>query len=118
MKKSIIKRTNIACLMAIVICFTVMSTSYPSAASDDYTNLMKLTTDSEDVRMDAQDLAFLLATHGFDAEPKDGYVIVKLDEMVYKMTPNGAKPGLADTLIIDRKAASADASYAPEPQNG
>jgi len=63
-----IKRTNSACLVAIVFCFAVMSMSYPSAA-DDYTDLMKLIADSEDVRIDAQDLAFLLVTHGFNAEP-------------------------------------------------
>ena len=42
-------------------------------------------------------------THGFDAVPKEGYVIVKLDDVVYKMTPNGVEPGLADILIEDSK---------------
>ena len=97
-----IKRMNSTCMMAIIFCFAVMSMSYPSAA-DDYTDLMKLITDSEDVRINAQDLAFLLATHGYDAEPKEGYVIVKLDDVVYKMTPNAAEPGLADILIEDSK---------------
>jgi hypothetical protein len=57
--------------------------------------------DSEDVRIDAQDLAFLLATHGFDAVPKDSCAIVKLDKTIYMMMPNGAKPGLADILVMD-----------------
>ena len=52
--------------------------------------------DNEDVRINAQDLIFLLATHGFDAVPKGSYVIVKLDQATYEMTPNGVKPGLAD----------------------
>ncbi len=99
----LIKRINAAYLIAIaaIIGIVIASMSYPSAASDDYTDLMKLITDSEDVRINAQDLAFLLATHGFDAEPKDGHVIVKLDKVVYKLTPNGMEPGLADTLIMD-----------------
>jgi len=52
--------------------------------------------DNEDVRINAQDLAFLLATHGFHDVPKGSYVIVKLDQATYKMTPNGVVPGLAD----------------------
>jgi len=52
--------------------------------------------DNEDIRNNAQDLAFLLATHGFDAVPKGNYVIVKLDQATYEMTPHGVKPGLAD----------------------
>jgi hypothetical protein len=87
-------------MVAILFCFAVMSMSYPSAA-DDYTDLMKLIADNEDVRIDAQDLAFLLVTHGFNAEPKGDSVIVKLDDVVYEMTPNGVKPGLADFFIKD-----------------
>jgi len=44
-------------------------------------------------------LPFLLVTHGFDATPKDSYVIVKLDKATYRITPNGVKPGLANILI-------------------
>ncbi len=98
-----VKRTNAAYLIAAIIGIVIASMSYPSTASDEYTDLMKLITDSEDVRINAQDLAFLLATHGYDAEPKEGYVIVKLDDVVYKMTPNAAEPGLADILIEDSK---------------
>lgn len=110
----VIERIDAACLMAAMICAIIASISCPSAASGDYSDLMKLITDHEDVRIDARDLAFLLATHGFDAAPKDGYVIVRLDEVVYKMTPNDVKPGLADTLIIDQKAAATDTPHAPE----
>ena len=46
------------------------------------------------------DLAFLLATHSFDATPEDGYVIVKLDGMIYNLTPNGKKPGLSEVTVI------------------
>ncbi len=111
-----IKRTNSACLVAIIFCFAVMSMSYPSAA-DDYADLTKLITDREDVRIDAQDLAFLLVTHGFDAVPREGYVIVKLDNVVYKMTPNGVEPGLADILIEDSKPIVQAPPSAPELQN-
>ena len=104
--------------MAAMICVLITSTSLPSAASGDYSDLMKLIIDSEDVRIDAKDLAFLLATHGFDAAPKDGYAIVKLDNAVYNMTPNGAEPGLADILIEDSKPIVQAPPSAPELHNG
>ena len=88
--------------MAAIICAAIIaSMSCPSAATDDYTNLVKLITDSEDVRIDTQDLAFLLVTHGFDATPEDSYTIVKLDKKIYEVRPNGVKPGLADISISD-----------------
>ncbi|GAB6266548.1 MAG: hypothetical protein STSR0001_19950 [Methanothrix sp.] len=114
----LIERINVACLMAAMICVIITSISCLSAASDDYTDLMKLITDSEDVRIDAQDLAFLLATHGFDAVPKGDRVVVKLDDVVYKMTPNGVEPGLADILIEDLKPQVKAPPSAPELHNG
>jgi hypothetical protein len=48
--------------------------------------------------MDTQDLAFYLATHGFDASPRGGYVEVHLVRQVYKLTPNGQAPGLASIV--------------------
>ena len=95
------KGMNAAYLMAAISCVIIASICYPTTATDDCTNLMKLMTGSEDVRIDAQDLAFLLVTHGFDAMPKDSYAIVKLDKKIYKVTPNGVKPGLADISILD-----------------
>jgi hypothetical protein len=88
-------------LMAAIICAAIASMSCPSTAADDYTNLVKLITDNEDVRINTQDLAFLLVTHGFDATPEDSYTIVKLDKKIYKVRPNGANPGLADMSILD-----------------
>ena len=95
------KGMNAAYLMAAIICIIIASISYPTTATDDCTNLMKLIAGSEDVRIDAQDLAFFLVTHGFDATPKDRYAIVKLDKKIYKVTPNDVKPGLADISISD-----------------
>jgi hypothetical protein len=95
------KGMNAAYLMAAISCVIIASMSGPTTATDDYTNLVKLITDSEDIRIDTQDLAFLLVTHGFDATPEDSYTIVKLDKKIYKVTPNGVKPGLADISISD-----------------
>ena len=113
----LVKRMNAAYLIAATIGILIASMSCSSAASDDYAALMKLITDSEDVRINAQDLAFLLATHGFDAEPKEGYVIVKLDDVVYEMTPNGVEPGLADILIEELMPLMQAPPSAPELHN-
>ncbi|MBN1323399.1 MAG: hypothetical protein JW986_05285 [Methanotrichaceae archaeon] len=59
-------------------------------------DLMELVMSFDDPHMTSYDLAFFLATHDFDATPKAGYVIVNLDDKVYKLTPNGEAAGLAD----------------------
>lgn len=66
------------------------------AADDSYEDLAMLITSNEDDRMDAQDLAFLLVTHNFDATPKGDHVEVKIGNSVYSLTPNASKPGLAE----------------------
>ena len=66
-----------------------------------YQDLLNLTMSYEDVRMSAQELAFFLVTHDFDARPEDGYVTVKIDNLVYKITPNKEKPGLADIAVVN-----------------
>ncbi|HNX40548.1 MAG TPA: hypothetical protein PKK11_08170 [Methanothrix sp.] len=53
----------------------------------------------EDARMNAEDLAFYLATHNFDAKPKGGHVEVNLGGSICKLTPNGAAPGLCSVEI-------------------
>jgi hypothetical protein len=43
-----------------------------------------------------EDLAFYLATHGFDASPKGRYIEVDLGSRIYRLIPNGSAPGLAN----------------------
>jgi hypothetical protein len=50
--------------------------------------------------MTPDDLAFFLATHNFDARPKDSYVEVRINDTIYKVIPNGFESGLADLTII------------------
>jgi hypothetical protein len=94
------KRPIAVCPMATIICVALAFAIPASGASDDYSTLMKLILDNEDSHMNAMDLAFLLATHNFDATPEAGNVIVKLDGMIYSLKPNGKKPGLADVTTI------------------
>lgn len=65
-----------------------------SASSGNFSDLKSLISGFDDSRMDANDLAFYLATHGFDASPRGSYVEVSLTGHVYKLTPNGSAPGL------------------------
>jgi hypothetical protein len=67
-----------------------------SASGNDITELKKRIFSFDDPRIAVQDLAFFLLTHNFDAKPMDDYVEVKLDRTIYKLIPNGNKPGLCD----------------------
>jgi hypothetical protein len=79
-------------LLSLVVLLALPAASASSASLSD----LKSTVSSfEDPRMGAEDLAFYLVTHGIDATPKGGYVEVDLGGEVYKLTPNGAAPGLA-----------------------
>jgi hypothetical protein len=51
--------------------------------------------------MTAEDLAFFLATHNYDATLKEGSVQVKMDGKISNLVPNGASPGLADLIILN-----------------
>jgi hypothetical protein len=64
-------------------------------------DLWLLISSYEDIGITVKDLAFFLETHGYNAEPHDTYVTVKLSsgKEVY-LTPNGASPGLADLWMI------------------
>jgi hypothetical protein len=72
----------------------------PSACqASEENDLWLLLSSYEDIGITMKDLAFFLATHGYDAQPApdQSYVIVKLKvgKEVY-LTPNGASPRLAD----------------------
>ena len=86
-------------LIAAVIC-TLSASAGSVSGTVDHTELLKLISQNEDPLMTSNDLAFLLASHDFDATPKDGYVEVKLDGLVFKAVPNGNELGLADLTII------------------
>jgi hypothetical protein len=53
--------------------------------------------------MNAQDLAFFLATHNYNAMPRDGYEL-NLNCIIYKLIPNSEKPGLCDIAHIPQVA--------------
>jgi hypothetical protein len=80
------------------ICIMVsLNTAYASV--EDISDLKKLIAANEDTRMDSQDLAFFLATHNYNAMPKDGYTELNLNGKIFKLVPNGDQPGLCDIMF-------------------
>ncbi|MEM0498056.1 MAG: hypothetical protein QW781_00975 [Methanothrix sp.] len=68
------------------------------------TGLMELLSYYDDPLMTSLDLAFLLVTHGYNATPGNGCVVVVAGNSTYTLVPNGERPGLAD--ISDSKSSS------------
>ena len=87
--------------LALIASLILLSLSTATAASDDISNIKKVISTSNDPKMRVQDLAFFLATHNYDVRPLDGYVELRLDGRVYRLTPNGDKQGLYDIVRIN-----------------
>ena len=84
-------------LLAITTaCILMVFMNTASAIGEDISDLKNLISGNEDTGMNSQDLAFFLATHNYDAVPRDGFVELNLNGMVYKLSPNSEKPGLCD----------------------
>ena len=84
-------------ITAACILMAVMNTA--SAMGEDISDLKKLISGNEDTRMDTQDLAFFLATHNYNAVPRDGYVELNLNGTICKLIPNSDKQGLCDIIV-------------------
>ena len=69
------------------------------ASNASLSDLKSTISSFDDPRMDAEDLAFYLVTHDFDAKPKGGYVEVGLEGRICKLTPNGSAPGLCSITV-------------------
>ena len=84
-------------LMAIMAACIIITAGLntASASGEDISDLKKLISVNEDVRMNSQDLAFFLATHNYNVVPKDGYVEIDMVGKIYKLVPNGDEPGFA-----------------------
>jgi hypothetical protein len=93
-------RQIVPSLLAALICVAFAPVSNASGVAESI-ELSKIISQSEDTNMTPNDLAFFLATHNYNATPKNGYVQVKIDSTIYKVVPNGPQPGLADLSIIN-----------------
>lgn len=72
-------RQIVPSLIVALVCVAFTPASYASSAVE-YTELSELISQNEEVHMTAEDLAFFLAMHNFDATPKEGFVQVKMDK--------------------------------------
>jgi hypothetical protein len=83
------------CVTALILAgmMLVMPTS---ASSSSLSDLKTQVSSFDDSRMNVQDLAFYLASHGFDATPNGDCVEVDLGRHIYRLMPNGSAPGLAN----------------------
>ena len=91
-------RQIVASLIVALACVAFAPGSLASGASQ-CASLSGLISQNEDAQMTAEDLAFFLAIHNYDATPKEGFVQVKMDGTICNLVPNGAAPGLADLTI-------------------
>jgi hypothetical protein len=80
-------------LLAIIILLALPTVS---AAGNSLSELKSSIYSFDDPRMGTEDLAFYLASHGFDATPNGNCVEIDLGGHIYKLTPNGSAPGLAN----------------------
>jgi hypothetical protein len=91
-------RQNMYCL---IIAVTIASFIVGPAHGSESPSLKSLVTGSEDTHITTYDLAFILATHGYDATPERNHVDMELNGRTYKFTPNGDAPGLASMTVIN-----------------
>ena len=93
-------RQIVTSLIVALVFVAFPPASYASEAAAN-TALCELVAQNEDAQMTADDLAFFLVTHNYDATPKGGLVQVKMDGAICNLVPNGAAPGLADLEILN-----------------
>jgi hypothetical protein len=87
-------------LIAALTCTLFVTASPAFGAVVENNDLTKLISQYQDAHMTVEDLAFFLATHNYNATPKDGYVQVIFDGTNYKAVPNSTT-GLADLSIMN-----------------
>jgi hypothetical protein len=80
----------------IMACIIMISLNTASALGGGISDLTKLISTNEDTHMNSKDLAFFLATHNYNAMPRDSYVELNLNGEICKLIPNGEKSGLCD----------------------
>jgi len=93
-------RQIVSYLIAALTCTLFVTASPAFGAVAENRDLTELISQYQDTHMTVEDLAFFLATHNYNATPKEGYVQVIVDGTVYKAVPNSAT-GLADLSIVN-----------------
>ena len=87
-------------LIAALSCITFVSANPAFGAVAENNDLTKVISQYQDTHMTVEDLAFFLATHNYNATPKNGYVQVTIDGTIYEAVPNNAT-GLAELTVMN-----------------
>ena len=85
-------------LIAAITCMVFVSANPAFGSLAESSDLAKPVSQYHDNYMTVNDLAFYLATHNFDATPKDGYVQVTINGITCKATPN-SETGYAELMF-------------------
>ena len=93
-------RQIVSFLIVALICTVFVSANPAFGAVAENHDLIDLISQYQDTHMTVDDLAFFLATHNFDATPKDSYVKVIVDGIIYRAVPNSTI-GLAELTIMN-----------------
>ena len=87
-------------LMIALACTAFIPASCATGVADSK-ELIKIISQGCVTHMTANDLAFFLATHNFDATPKNGYVQVEINSAIYKVVVGSGNSGLANISLIN-----------------
>ena len=93
-------RQIVSYLLAVLVCVAFAPASYASGVAES-AELSKLISQNYDARMTPNDLAFFLATHNYNATPKESYVQVIVDGTIYKVVINDTDSGIVSLSIIN-----------------
>ena len=87
-----------AYLIMALTCIVFVSANPAFGAVAENSDLAKLVSQYHDTHMTVNDLAFFLATHNYDAIPRDGYVQISINDATCKAKPNN-ETGYAELVF-------------------
>ena len=93
-------RQILSYLIAALICIAFVPANPAFGAVAENRDLTNVTSQYHDTHMTVKDLAFFLATHNYNAMPKEGYVQVIVEGTIYEAVPNSTT-GLAELTILN-----------------
>ena len=93
-------RQIVSYLIAALTCTLFVTASPVFGAVTENNDLTKVISQYNDTHMTVEDLAFFLATHNYNATPKESYVQITIGGTIYKAVPNSTT-GLAELTIMN-----------------
>jgi hypothetical protein len=92
---------QIVSYLIVALTCTVFVTACPAfgAVAENH-DLNEVISQCHDTHMTVEDLAFFLATHNYNATPKDGYVQITIGGTIYKAVLNSTT-GLAELSLMN-----------------